>query len=118
MTETGKPSFRRSICPVCGGGSVIRNEKVLGIRAPKFSCPDCGAGLTTTPTLRVLWAFAAAFIGIPAAFLLISWLQGSLNLSGALLAATYGGLMGGVSSYAFKLALDGLVFKPWRAGSI
>jgi hypothetical protein len=116
MTHSRKPSFRKNTCPVCGGTSVIRNDKVLGFRAPKFNCPECGAGLTTTPTVKILWAFVVAVVGIPAAFFLAHWLQGSFDLHRTLLAGIYGGLIGGVSSYAFKLALDGLVFKPWRPG--
>ena len=116
MGSSRKPSFRKNICPVCGGKSVIRNDKVLGFRVPKFTCPDCGAGLTTTPTRRVLWAFAVAAAGIPAAIWLAHWVQDSFELHRTLLAGIYGGLIGAISSYAFKLMVDGLVFKPWRPG--
>ena len=116
MGSSRKPSFLKNICPACGGGSVIRNDKVLGFRAPKFTCPDCGTGLTTTPTHRVLWAFVVAAAAIPAAFWLAHWLQDSFHLHRTVLACIYGGLIGGVSSYAFKLVFDGLAFKPWRPG--
>src|SRR5262245_51478611 len=111
MALTRKPSIRKNTCPVCCGTSVSRNDKVLGYRAPKFNCPDCGTGLTTAPALRILWGFAAAAVGIPAAFLLSQWLQSSFEINRTLLAGIYAGLIGGASSLAFALTIDGLVFK-------
>ena len=116
MADDRNPSFLKNICPLCGGTSVIRNDKVLGLRAPKFNCPDCGAGLTTTPTPRILFAFAVVFIALPAALALISLLKVKFELQGLLLTCIYGGVVGGLSSYAFQLVFNGLVFKKWRMG--
>ena len=116
MKQSRKPSYQKNICPICGGVSVVSNDRVLGFRAPKFNCPDCGTGLTTTPTPRILWAFAVVSIGLPVAFALVRWLQASFDLQGTLLTCIYGGVGGGLASYAFKLMHAGLVFKPWRPG--
>jgi hypothetical protein len=116
IESSRKPSFRKNICPVCGGTSVIRNDKVLGFLAPKFNCPDCGAKLTTAPTPKVLLGFIVAFAGLPAALWFSHWLQTSFELHRTLLTAINGGLIGGITAYAFKLTLDGLAFKRWRLG--
>jgi len=63
-----------------------------------------------------VWAFVVAAAGIPAAFFLTQWLQSSFDLHRTVLTGIYGGLMGGAAAYAFKLAFDGFVFKPWRPG--
>lgn len=116
MKPSRKPSFRKNICPLCGGTSVVRNDKVMGFLSPKFSCPDCGAGLTTTATWRVLWGLVVIAAGLPATVFLVRWLQGSFELHRMLVVGIYAGFAGAIYACALKLTLEGLVFRPWRPG--
>lgn len=101
-------SVSKNICPICGG-TVVRDDKVLGYRSPKFSCRDCNAGLRAAPSWGVLWGFLVMAIGIPAVFLLDRLLP-EFALRRTLLSVIFAT----VAFYTFKLTLDGFVFKPWR----
>ena len=116
MAKERKPSSLKSICPLCGGKSVLRNDNVLGFLAPKFNCPDCGAGLTAAPTPRSLLGLVVVFAALPAALALIRWMQATFELQGVLLTCIYGGVVSGLAACGFKLMFEGFAFKPWRIG--
>jgi len=115
MTASSESAFLlKSACPICGSVAVERNGSATGIRTPAFRCSNCSSYLKASPTLKVLWAFAALAAGIPLVFAALHFAHQSLHLQGTLLAALHGGLFGGFGAFLFKLALSGFVYRRWE----
>jgi hypothetical protein len=112
VNETGL--LLKSACPVCLSTGVKRNGSAKGFRAPAFVCPSCNSYLKASPTLRVLWAFAAVAVGIPLAFAISHFARQTLHLQGTLLAALHGAMFAGLAAYSFKLAFSGFVYRRWE----
>ncbi len=103
----------KSACPVCGDSAVERNGSAKGFRTPAFRCSSCNSYLKASPTLMVLWAFAALAVGIPLLFAASHFARNSLHLQGAPLTVLTSGLFVGLGAFSFKIALDGFVYRRW-----
>ena|SRR5690242_645548 len=108
MAGTRQLSYLKMICPICGG-QVVQGAPVLGLRSSKFHCSSCASDLRVKPTLRVVWAFVVAAIGLVVLFL-FRWLNPPWPST--LVSALYYGIAGGVLAYSFALVRRGMVFRP------
>lgn len=107
-------NVRSKQCPVCAGKSVYRINTARLVRAPSFRCPDCGAELTTAITPQVLWAVPTCALAFGLVFLVLTWLRQSDWLHGAAFGGAFGGLFGGAYAISAKVAMKGIVYRPWE----